>query len=58
MRIAVVGTGAAGLAAAFDLSRVGHPVVCFEASDQVGGLAGGFTVHLTGFFGERALALD
>jgi protoporphyrinogen oxidase len=42
MKIAVVGAGAGGLAAAHDLLRAGHEVVVFEASDQVGGLAGGF----------------
>ncbi len=42
MRIAVIGAGPAGLAAAFDFLRGGHAVVCFEASSQVGGLASGF----------------
>lgn len=42
MRVAVVGAGAAGLAAAYDLARAGHQVVVFEAEPQVGGLAAGF----------------
>ena len=37
-KIAVVGSGPAGLAAAQQLSRVGHDVVVFEKSDRVGGL--------------------
>jgi len=32
----------AGLAAAYDFARAGRQIVCFEAADQVGGLAGGF----------------
>ena len=42
MRIAIIGAGAAGLAAAYELSKGGHQVVVYEASDQVGGLASGF----------------
>lgn len=41
-RIAVVGAGPAGLAAAYDLARAGHQVVVFEAAPEVGGLASGF----------------
>lgn len=41
-RIAVVGAGFAGLSAAFDLRKLGHDVVLFEASDIPGGLASGF----------------
>jgi protoporphyrinogen oxidase len=41
-RIAVVGAGAGGLAAAYDLVRAGCAVTVFEADQQVGGLAGGF----------------
>ena len=37
-RVAVVGSGPAGLAAAQQLTRVGHDVVVFERSDRVGGL--------------------
>ena len=37
-RVAVVGSGPAGLAAAQQLRRMGHTVVVFEKSDRVGGL--------------------
>lgn len=37
-RIAVVGSGPAGLACAQQLARVGHDVVVFEKNDRVGGL--------------------
>ena len=37
-RIAVVGSGPAGLAAAQQLARVGHAVVLFEKNDRIGGL--------------------
>ncbi len=37
-RIAVVGSGPAGLAAAQQLARAGHAVTVFEKSDRVGGL--------------------
>jgi protoporphyrinogen oxidase len=42
MKVAIVGAGAGGLAAAYDLARSGHEVTIFEAADQVGGLASGF----------------
>lgn len=42
MKIAVIGAGPAGLAAAFDFTRAGHETVVYESSDQVGGLATGF----------------
>lgn len=41
-RIAIIGAGAGGLAAAYDLVRAGHHLTLFEASNQVGGLAAGF----------------
>lgn len=44
MRVAVIGGGFAGLAAAYDLTRAGHQPVVFEASGAVGGLASGFRV--------------
>jgi glutamate synthase (NADPH/NADH) small chain len=37
-RVAVVGSGPAGLAAAQQLRRLGHGVVVFEKADRVGGL--------------------
>jgi glutamate synthase (NADPH) small chain len=37
-RVAVVGSGPAGLACAQQLARVGHGVVLFEKSDRIGGL--------------------
>jgi glutamate synthase (NADPH/NADH) small chain len=37
-RVAVVGSGPAGLACAQQLARVGHDVVVFEKSDRIGGL--------------------
>jgi glutamate synthase (NADPH/NADH) small chain len=37
-RVAVVGSGPAGLAAAQQLTRAGHEVVVFERSDRIGGL--------------------
>ncbi len=41
-KIAIIGAGIGGMAAAYDLRRAGHPVTIFEAADQVGGLASGF----------------
>src|SRR5512136_2130634 len=40
--IAIIGAGAAGLAAAYDLTRAGLAVTIFEAAPEVGGLAAGF----------------
>ncbi len=41
-RVAVIGAGAAGLAAAYDLTQAGYTVDIFEAGAEVGGLAAGF----------------
>jgi glutamate synthase (NADPH/NADH) small chain len=38
MKVAVVGSGPAGLAAAAQLNRAGHEVTVFERDDRVGGL--------------------
>lgn len=37
-RIAVVGSGPAGLSAAYHLARLGYPVSMFEAADELGGV--------------------
>src|SRR6202000_142668 len=37
-KVAVVGSGPAGLAAAQQLARVGHDVTVFEKRDRIGGL--------------------
>jgi protoporphyrinogen oxidase len=42
MKIAVIGAGHGGMAAAYDLNKAGHEVTIFEAADHVGGLAFGF----------------
>jgi protoporphyrinogen oxidase len=42
MRVAIIGAGAAGMAAAHDLIKAGHNVTIFEAGERVGGLAAGF----------------
>jgi protoporphyrinogen oxidase len=42
MRIAILGAGIGGMAAAYDLRGAGHSVTIFEAADFVGGLASGF----------------
>jgi len=42
MKIAIIGAGFGGLAAAYDLRNAGHEVTVFESADFVGGLASGF----------------
>jgi protoporphyrinogen oxidase len=42
MKIAIIGAGFSGMAAAYDLRRAGHDVTIYEAADYVGGLASGF----------------
>lgn len=42
MKIAIIGAGIGGMAAAYDLAKAGHEVIIYEASDHAGGLAAGF----------------
>lgn len=42
MRVAIIGAGFGGMAAAYDLRKAGHEVTIFEAANFVGGLASGF----------------
>jgi protoporphyrinogen oxidase len=42
MKIAIIGAGYSGMAAAWDLKKAGHDVTIFESADFVGGLASGF----------------
>ncbi len=42
MKVAIIGAGFSGMAAAWDLRRAGNEVTIYEAADYVGGLASGF----------------
>jgi protoporphyrinogen oxidase len=42
MRIAIIGAGFGGMAAAYDLKNAGHDVTIYESANHVGGLAAGF----------------
>ncbi|MFH2102285.1 MAG: NAD(P)/FAD-dependent oxidoreductase [Chloroflexota bacterium] len=42
MRIAIIGAGFGGMAAAYDLAKAGREVTIYEAAESVGGLASGF----------------
>jgi len=42
LNIAIIGAGVTGLAAAYDLTKLGHAVTIYEAEPGVGGLAAGF----------------
>ena len=42
MKIAIIGAGFSGMAAAWDFRLAGHEVTIYEAADYVGGLASGF----------------
>jgi protoporphyrinogen oxidase len=53
MKVAVVGAGVGGLAAAHDLNLAGHEVVIYEASDHVGGLSAGFKDERWGWSVEK-----
>lgn len=41
-KIAIIGAGYGGMAAAWDLRQAGHEVTIYESADYVGGLASGF----------------
>ncbi|WKZ37562.1 MAG: NAD(P)/FAD-dependent oxidoreductase [Anaerolineales bacterium] len=42
MKIAIIGAGYGGMAAAWDLKKAGHDVTIFESANYAGGLASGF----------------
>ena len=42
MRVAIIGAGFGGMAAAYDLRKAGYEVTIYESADYVGGLASGF----------------
>ncbi len=42
MKIAIIGAGYGGMAAAWDLKKAGHDVTIFESAPYAGGLASGF----------------
>jgi protoporphyrinogen oxidase len=42
MKIAIIGAGFGGMAAAYDLRKAGHEIVIYESAEFVGGLASGF----------------
>ena len=42
MKIAIIGAGYSGMAAAWDLKKAGHDITIFESANFVGGLASGF----------------
>ncbi|MCR4326729.1 MAG: FAD-dependent oxidoreductase, partial [Candidatus Roizmanbacteria bacterium] len=42
MKVAILGAGFAGLAAAYDLVQAGHAVTIYEKAPHAGGAAGGF----------------
>ncbi len=42
MKIAIIGAGYGGMAAAYDLRKAGNDVTIFESANYVGGLASGF----------------
>ncbi|MBL8101571.1 MAG: NAD(P)/FAD-dependent oxidoreductase [Anaerolineales bacterium] len=42
MKIAIIGAGYGGMAAAWDLKKAGHDITIFESANYAGGLASGF----------------
>ena len=53
MRIAIIGAGFGGMAAAYDLRKAGHEITIYESADYVGGLASGFKEPHWDWFVER-----
>jgi protoporphyrinogen oxidase len=53
MRIAVIGAGFGGMAAAYDLKKAGHEITIYESADYVGGLASGFKEPHWDWFVEK-----
>jgi phytoene dehydrogenase-like protein len=58
MKVAVIGSGVGGLAAATRLAILGHQVTIFEARDNVGGLASGLQAGGVWFDGGPYILLD
>jgi phytoene dehydrogenase-like protein len=58
MRVLVIGAGVGGLAAAISLRRAGHDVTILEASERIGGLAGGFDIDGHSHDGGPYILLD
>ncbi len=53
MRIAIIGAGFGGMAAAYDLKKAGHEINIYESADYVGGLASGFKEPHWNWFVEK-----
>jgi protoporphyrinogen oxidase len=53
MRIAIIGAGFGGMAAAYDLKKAGHEITIYESADYVGGLASGFKEPHWNWFVEK-----
>ena len=53
MRIAIIGAGFGGMAAAHDLKKAGHEITIYESADYVGGLASGFKEPHWDWFVEK-----
>lgn len=45
MKVAIIGAGFTGLTAGYELAKRGISVTIFEKSNDIGGLAGGFTIE-------------
>jgi protoporphyrinogen oxidase len=53
MKIAIIGAGFGGMAAAYDLKTAGHEITIYESADYVGGLASGFKEPYWDWFVEK-----